>query len=84
MASELVKTADHKIYIEMSKTDIDSFICKNEYKKAFSLLIMVIERLDNDEKIEFIDYYSKKLYEIIDISHLHDRRDYRGLKCKKS
>ena len=30
MASE-VKTQDNKIYIQMSKTNINGFICKNEY-----------------------------------------------------
>lgn len=65
---------DNKIYIQMSKTNIDGFICKNEYRKAFLLLIMVLERLDNDEKKEFIDYYSKKLFDSIgDISHLDDK-----------
>ena len=49
----------------MSKTNIDTFICKNDYKKAFKLLIMVLERLDNDVKVEFIDYYNKKIYESI-------------------
>jgi hypothetical protein len=79
MASELVKTQSEnkKIYIQMTKTNIDTFICNNEYKKAFALLIMVLERLDNDEKVEFIDYYSKKLYDsklFGGMSHLHDRR----------
>ena len=81
MASEIVTQTDNEIYIQMSKMSIDTFICENNYKKAFLLLIMVIERLDNDEKIEFIGYYSKKLYEINDISHL-DIRNQR-LKCKK-
>ena len=46
----------------MEKTNIDDYICKNDYHKAFSLLSMVLERLDNDEKVEFIDYYIKKLF----------------------
>ena len=72
MASELVKTQSEnkKIYIQMTKTNIDTFICNNEYKKAFALLIMVLERLENNDKVEFIDYYSKKLNDIIiDNSH---------------
>ena len=51
----------HKLYIELSKTNIDNFIYENNYKKAFSLLIMVLERLDNSEKVDFIQYFSKKL-----------------------
>lgn len=47
-------------YILGSKKNIDSFIHKNEFRRAFGLLIAVLERLNNDEKIEFIDYYSKK------------------------
>ena len=43
-----------KIYISMSKQN-------NDYKKAFGLLILVLERLDENEKNEFINYYSKKI-----------------------
>ena len=50
-----------KIYIRMSKMSIDNYIYNYSYKKAFLTLIMVLERLDNNEKVEFIDYYSKKL-----------------------
>lgn len=48
-------------YIIDSKKNIDSFMRKNEFRRAFGLLIAVLERLNNDEKIEFIDYYSKKI-----------------------
>ena len=51
-----------EIYIVGSKQNIDSFINKNEYRKAFGLLIMVLERLDDgNQKNEFIDYYSKNM-----------------------
>ena len=54
------KEENDKIYISASKQNIDSYIKKNEYKKAFGLLIAVIERLDDgNQKNEFIDYYSK-------------------------
>ena len=49
------------LYIIGSKKNIDSFMRNNEFRKAFGLLIAVLERLDNNEKIEFIDYYSKKI-----------------------
>jgi hypothetical protein len=48
-------------YICDSKLNIDNFIRKNEYKKAFSLLILFLERLDGKEKAEVIDYYSKSI-----------------------
>ena len=48
-------------YILGSKQNIDSFMMKNEYRKAFGLLIMVLERLDDKQKNELIDYYSKNM-----------------------
>ena len=50
-----------EIYISGSKKNIDGFIHKQEYRKAFGLLILVLERLDNNQKEEFIDYYSKNM-----------------------
>jgi len=58
---ENTKEENEKIYILGSKKNIDSFIIKKEYKKAFGLLILVLERLDNNQKNEFIDYYSKNM-----------------------
>ena len=58
---EKTKEENDKIYILGSKKNIDSFINKNEYKKAFGLLILVLERLDDNQKNEFIDYYSKNM-----------------------
>ena len=52
---------DEKEYILGSIQSIDNFIHKNQYKEAFWLLILVLERLNDNQKIEFIDYYSKKL-----------------------
>ena len=50
-----------KAYILGSRQNIDSYINKCEFRKAFGLLIVVLERLDATEKIEFIDYYSKNM-----------------------
>jgi hypothetical protein len=63
MSSELVNTPEenNKKYIQLSKTNIDNAIHKNNYKNAFFLFIMVLERLDNNDKVEFVNYYSKKL-----------------------
>ena len=58
---EKTKEENDKLYISGSKQNIDSFINKNEYRKAFGLLILVLERLDDGaQKNEFIDYYSKQ------------------------
>ena len=48
-------------YISGSKLNIDNYIHKNEYKKAFGLLVLFLERLDGKEKAEVIDYYSKNM-----------------------
>jgi hypothetical protein len=70
-----IQEFDINIYILRSKINIDNHIRNNDYKKAFLLLILVLERLNDNEKIEFIDYYSEKLSNsIIDISHLDDSR----------
>ena len=58
---EKTKEENDKRYILESITNIDSFINKNDFRKAFGLLIAVLERLDDgNQKNEFIDYYSKK------------------------
>ena len=63
MSSEVVTTQEknNKLYMLNSKTNIDNFIHNNEYKKAFELLISVLERLDNNQKVEFINYYSEHM-----------------------
>ena len=58
---EKTKEENDKIYISGSIKNIDSFIRESEYRKAFGLLIAVLERLDDgNQKNEVIDYYSKK------------------------
>lgn len=56
-----MELTNSNIYISNSRKNINSYITKNEYKKAFGLLILVLERLDEGEKNEFIDYYSKNM-----------------------
>jgi len=51
-------------YISSSKLSIDNFIRKNEYRKAFGLLILFLERLDGKEKAEVINYYSKNMVDL--------------------
>lgn len=51
----MVETSkDINKYISGSKLNIDNYICKNEYRKAFGLLILFLERLDGKEKAEII------------------------------
>ena len=52
---------DTEKYISDSKVNIDNYIRKNEYRKAFGLLILFLERLDGEEKTQVIDYYSKNM-----------------------
>jgi hypothetical protein len=52
---------DTEKYISVSKVNIDNYIRKNEYRKAFVLLILFLERLDGEEKTQVIDYYSKNM-----------------------
>ena len=55
---------DVEKYILHSKRNIDNFIYKNEYRQAFGLLILFLERLDSKEKAEVIDYYSKNITQL--------------------
>ena len=55
---------DVEKYISCSKLNIDNYIRKNEYRKAFGLLILFLERLDGEEKAQVIDYYSKNLQQL--------------------
>ena len=48
-------------YISGSKLNIDNYIRKNEYRKAFGLLILFLERLNGEETAQVIDYYSKNM-----------------------
>ena len=51
-------------YILNSKRNIDKLLTTYEYRKAFGLLILVLERLDGKEKVDFIDYYSKNMQQL--------------------
>ena len=58
----MLKTSeDTEKYISGSKVNIDNYIRKNEYRKAFGLLILFLERLHGEEKTQVIDYYSKNM-----------------------
>ena len=55
---------DIEKYISGSKLNIDNYIRKNEYRKAFGLLILFLERLNSEEKVLVIDYYSKNMNQL--------------------
>lgn len=59
---------DNEKYISISKQNIDKLLTTYEHKKAFWLLILFLERLDDKEKVDVIDYYSKnmKQFDIFD------------------
>jgi hypothetical protein len=48
-------------YISDSRANIDNYIRNHKFKKAFGLLILFLERLNDKEKTDVIDYYCKKL-----------------------
>ncbi len=52
---------NNEIYILNSKRNINKYLYNYDYRKAFGLLILVLERLDDNLKNELIDYYSKYL-----------------------
>jgi hypothetical protein len=56
--------SEEDIYISGSKLNIDNFMRKNEYRKAFGLLILFLERLNDTEKTEIVDYYSKNMQKL--------------------
>ena len=49
---------------QIQKQNIDKFLTTYEYRKAFTLLILVLERLDDKEKVDVIDYYSKNMQQL--------------------
>lgn len=51
-------------YISISKQNIDKLLTTYEYRKAFGLLILVLERLDDKEKVDVIHYYSKNMKQL--------------------
>lgn len=65
--SEKIKSKEEneEIYISCSKKNIDNYIHKREYRKAFGLLILVLERLDDGKMTrDFIDYYSDNILQM--------------------
>jgi hypothetical protein len=59
--TETIKEENDIMYILDSIQNINHLINKTEYKRAFWLLILVLEKLDYTEKGELIHYYSTKM-----------------------
>jgi hypothetical protein len=54
-------------YLLQSRKNIDEYIRKNEYRKAFFMLVLVLEMLNDEKKRELIEYYSKNM-QLFDLS----------------
>jgi hypothetical protein len=62
-----------EIYISNSKQNIDTFIKKNDYRRAFGLLLTVLDRLDDGkQKNDFISHYLNDFFSLKHMdSHLN-------------
>jgi hypothetical protein len=50
-------------YMTLSKRNIDALLNKNECRKAFGLLVVFLDRLEEDQKKEVLAYYKQKVFE---------------------
>jgi hypothetical protein len=57
---ETPKDSNNNQFIQTAKISIDECLNKKDFKYAFLLLIYTLEKLDDNEKVEFINYYNKK------------------------
>ena len=56
------KEKDENEYLVCSKQRIDEFIYRDNYKRAFGMLILVLERLNDNQKTELLYYYKNKVF----------------------
>ena len=66
---------DAEKYISSSIINIDEYIHKRQFRQAFGLLILFLERLDGEEKAAVVDYYSKNMVEL-GIFDIFDNTDF--------
>lgn len=58
---ERSKEEDDELYISLSKENIDNYINNDNYRAAFGILLMTLDRLDNiKQKNYFITHYLNK------------------------
>jgi len=50
-------------YVSYSKKNINDYIEKNDYKSAFQVLVMVLNRVDHEQKSAIIKYYDDFMFE---------------------
>jgi len=62
---------EKEIYIKKSIININEYINKNDYRKAFFLLVFVLEKLDANNKQELIEYYSNNIH-LFDLSSYYE------------
>lgn len=55
--TKLVELPNMEKYISSSKKNIDKYLRTNNYNKAFGLLMVFLERLDDKDKLDVINYY---------------------------
>ena len=55
--TKLVELPNMEKYISCSKKNIDKYLRTNNHNKAFGLLMVFLERLDDKDKLEVINYY---------------------------
>ena len=48
---------DIKIYINLSKEVIDTYLDKRDYRQALGRLLMTLDKLDGNDKQEMVNYY---------------------------
>ena len=65
---------DQELYIELSRKKINNYLYTHNYRSAFLAFVLVLERLDSNQKNKFINYYSDNLLTFMSFSsHLDDR-----------
>ncbi len=73
---ETDKETNRKNYLKDSIENINEYIDKREFRQAFALFIMVMERLNETERTEFIDYYSKNMVSLGFFKHTFPQYNY--------
>jgi hypothetical protein len=56
-------------YVLESKKNIDNYLNKNDYKRGFGLLILVLGKLDDNQKKDMINYYNKNFVKFFLLSN---------------
>lgn len=52
----------HNTEIETKQQEIDNYLERNEYSRAFQILLVLLKNLDQTDKINMIEYYKNKIY----------------------